>query len=63
MTASNGESGHLHNHVELFHQPGERKLAIQFFETLQCTIDDATKDSAPAPPTCVCIPDRATLIR
>jgi hypothetical protein len=44
MTPSNGESGHLLNHVELFHRPGERELAVQFFQTLQCTIDDVTKD-------------------
>jgi hypothetical protein len=34
----------LLNHVELFHRPGERELAVRFFESLQCTVDDVTKD-------------------
>jgi hypothetical protein len=31
------------NHVELLHRPGEYALAIEFFETLGCTLVDLTE--------------------
>jgi hypothetical protein len=36
-------NGHLLNHVELFHRPGERELAVQFFEALRWTVVDVTE--------------------
>jgi hypothetical protein len=43
MTTTDVRTGHLLNHIELFHRPGERELAIQFFEALHCTVVDITK--------------------
>jgi hypothetical protein len=34
----------LLNHVELFHRPGERDLAVRFFEALGCSVVDVSKE-------------------
>jgi hypothetical protein len=43
MTTPIGRNGHLLNHVELFHRPAERELAVQFFELLRLTVVDVTE--------------------
>jgi hypothetical protein len=37
--------GHLLNHVEILYRPGERQLAIRFFELLGCTVVDTAADA------------------
>jgi hypothetical protein len=44
MTRPTEHNGHLLNHVELFYRPGERDLAVRFFETLQCTVVDVSTE-------------------
>jgi len=43
MPTAMAHAGHLVNHVELFHRPGERDLAVRFFETLGWTVADVTE--------------------
>ena len=42
-------STHLLNHVELFHRPGDREIAVQFFEALRWTVVDVTELRLPYP--------------
>jgi hypothetical protein len=42
MTTAAKFDSYFVNHVELLHRPGERDLAIVFFETLGCTVTELT---------------------
>lgn len=44
-SAGGRDEGHLLNHVEILYRPGERHLAIAFFEALGCTVVDSGADA------------------